>query len=80
MFEKQVKRKNLEGGEYLADDAAVAVELAVVALSISLSVGALPVATDKKHMLDKCKCVQSIFSLLCSIFIMMIRTHFQDPP
>ena len=59
MFEKQVKRKNLEGGEYLADDAAVAVELAVVALSISLSVGALPVATDKKHMLDKCKCKYS---------------------
>ena len=41
------QEKNLEGGEYLADDAAVAVELAVVALSISLSVGALPVATEQ---------------------------------
>ena len=34
--------------EYLADEAAVAlVELAVVALLISLSVGALPVATEQ---------------------------------
>jgi len=35
----------------LADDAAVAVELAVVALSISLSVGALPVAISRSSLM-----------------------------
>ena len=63
MFEKQVKNKEEEElDEYLADDAAVAVELAVVALLISSAVGALPVATDQKHMLENSKSIFSLFS------------------
>ena len=55
-------RKDLKGGEYLADDAAVAVELAVVAPLISLSVGALPVATG---MLE-------IYSLFVSLLVFSV--------